>query len=53
MPATAIDDFVTPDSRSIKWSSSLKQSLAAGERASAVDANFRTCLYRPYATQHL
>jgi predicted helicase len=27
--------------------------LAAGERASAVDANFRTCLYRPYATQHL
>jgi predicted helicase len=51
--ATEVDDFVLYDSTRLKWSSRLKQNLAAGVVA-AFDPNaVRRALYRPFTSQHV
>jgi predicted helicase len=51
--ATEIDDFVSYDSTRLKWSSRLKQNLAAGVVA-AFDPNaVRRAHYRPFTSQHV
>src|SRR5205823_2837449 len=47
----AIDAFVAYDDKRIKWSSSLKQSLAAGVQAQIDTKNFRQALYRPFTVR--
>lgn len=47
----SVDAFVRNDPLSIKWSSSLKQALVKGEKASFNRENLRTCLYRPFTKQ--
>jgi len=46
-----IDDFIEYDS--VKWSSTLKCHLQRGDYAEYKPAHVKTCLYRPYTTQHL
>jgi len=48
-----IDDFVSARDSEIKWSSRLKERLAANVRASFDPANVRRALYRPFTSEYL
>lgn len=48
-----VDSFVSYDSAELKWSSSLKQSLAAGVSVAFDHGELRCALYRPFTRQHL
>lgn len=51
--SSGIDAFVIYDDRKIKWSSSLKFSLAANIRVEFDEACLRHSLYRPFTKQNL
>jgi predicted helicase len=50
---TTIDDFVTYNNESIKWSGDLKIHLERGRYASYSEQKIRHSLYRPFVKQHL
>lgn len=49
----AVDGFVDNDSRSIKWSSSLKDSLVKGDRFRFCDQSLAISMYRPFDKEWL
>jgi predicted helicase len=50
---TSLDNFVTYDDRSIKWSEHLKLQLAGGRYISYYGQRIRHSLYRPFTKQYL
>ncbi len=50
---TSLDNFVTYDDRSIKWSEHLKLQLAGGRYISYYRQRIRHSLYRPFTKQYL
>ncbi|EAW33326.1 type ISP restriction/modification enzyme [Lyngbya sp. PCC 8106] len=52
-PDSKIDDFVLSDETKIKWSSRLKQCLAANQSVEFCPNKIRNSLYRPFSFQYL
>src|SRR5207244_4067967 len=48
-----VDDFVSYDSTRVKWSSRLKQNLAAGVIATFHSDAIRCAAYRPFTSKYL